>query len=392
MKKIFFLTLFFLQILRGVTTAQNPYESIGKTTEVLTLSNGKYQEFFPNDTIVRIGSVLFNRVTNEVVEFLTEKDSISLVQADVASRFLSVDPIGREYPELTPYQFGSNRPIDGVDLDGLEWIASRYIVSATPVCTNQGEVYAIHLGMSNQVHYGTAQTSINGETYYNMGKHFYNQGLLVTENGSREHQITVGSIIGKQLTSNIESSPVLPEGVEHLPYYTQEKETVETANTYQNPGGTCYLNCLVRYFKAAGIEVKPFSEMKRGDINIAQSSNKNDKYLGYGSGSLLIHRGTGTPVTDEEVWQGKLQEGALLQWWKNPNGGGAGKPSNELILNGLRKGLLIDGHSVIFKEYLYLNGKIDGFIFYDAKSIEHTLRDSHGEKDNKRIYGTNINH
>ena len=120
MKKLLLFTLFFLQILRGVTTAQNPYESIGKTTEVLTLSNGKYQEFFPNDTIVRIGSVLFNRVTNEVVEFLTEKDSSSLVEADVASRFLSVDPIGRKYPELTPYQFASNTPIQASDLDGLE--------------------------------------------------------------------------------------------------------------------------------------------------------------------------------------------------------------------------------------------------------------------------------
>ena len=29
-------------------------------------------------------------------------------------RFLSVDPIGRKYPELTPYQFASNRPIQGV--------------------------------------------------------------------------------------------------------------------------------------------------------------------------------------------------------------------------------------------------------------------------------------
>jgi hypothetical protein len=33
---------------------------------------------------------------------------------------LSVDPLTPEYPELTPYQFASNRPIDGVDLDGLE--------------------------------------------------------------------------------------------------------------------------------------------------------------------------------------------------------------------------------------------------------------------------------
>lgn len=36
-------------------------------------------------------------------------------------RFLSVDPLTKEYPELTPYQFASNRPIDGIDLDGLEY-------------------------------------------------------------------------------------------------------------------------------------------------------------------------------------------------------------------------------------------------------------------------------
>jgi RHS repeat-associated protein len=36
-------------------------------------------------------------------------------------RFLSEDPLTSEYPMLTPYQFASNRPIDGIDLDGLEW-------------------------------------------------------------------------------------------------------------------------------------------------------------------------------------------------------------------------------------------------------------------------------
>jgi RHS repeat-associated protein len=36
-------------------------------------------------------------------------------------RFLSVDPITMKYPELTPYQFASNRPIQGSDLDGLEF-------------------------------------------------------------------------------------------------------------------------------------------------------------------------------------------------------------------------------------------------------------------------------
>lgn len=38
-----------------------------------------------------------------------------------------MDPLTRGYPMLTPYQFASNRPIDGVDLDGLEYIDSDKI-------------------------------------------------------------------------------------------------------------------------------------------------------------------------------------------------------------------------------------------------------------------------
>ncbi|MGK0390993.1 MAG: hypothetical protein ACI94Y_003753 [Maribacter sp.] len=35
-------------------------------------------------------------------------------------KFLSVDPLSPKYPELTPYQFASNTPIQAIDLDGLE--------------------------------------------------------------------------------------------------------------------------------------------------------------------------------------------------------------------------------------------------------------------------------
>lgn len=40
-------------------------------------------------------------------------------------KFLSVDPLTGKYPELTPYQFASNRPVDGVDQDGKEWMQSQ---------------------------------------------------------------------------------------------------------------------------------------------------------------------------------------------------------------------------------------------------------------------------
>jgi RHS repeat-associated protein len=40
-------------------------------------------------------------------------------------RFWTVDPITSKYPMLTPYQFASNSPISGVDLDGLEYLGSN---------------------------------------------------------------------------------------------------------------------------------------------------------------------------------------------------------------------------------------------------------------------------
>jgi RHS repeat-associated protein len=45
-------------------------------------------------------------------------------------KFLSVDPLTKQYPELTPYQFASNRPIDGIDRDGLEF--EPYWASTAP--------------------------------------------------------------------------------------------------------------------------------------------------------------------------------------------------------------------------------------------------------------------
>src|SRR5215218_1692870 len=54
-------------------------------------------------------------------------------------KFLSVDPITSQYPELTPYQFASNRPIDGIDLDGQEFLTAQKAtisVNNGTVCLN----------------------------------------------------------------------------------------------------------------------------------------------------------------------------------------------------------------------------------------------------------------
>lgn len=49
--------------------------------------------------------------------------------ADIA-RFITVDPLTKSFPELTPYQYASNNPVSNIDLDGLEGINFMSIWSA----------------------------------------------------------------------------------------------------------------------------------------------------------------------------------------------------------------------------------------------------------------------
>ncbi|MHA4894145.1 RHS repeat domain-containing protein [Pedobacter sp. PWIIR3] len=57
---------------------------------------------------------------NEVKGTANQQDYGMRIYDPRVAKFLSVDPISRNYPELTPYQFASNSPLQAVDLDGLE--------------------------------------------------------------------------------------------------------------------------------------------------------------------------------------------------------------------------------------------------------------------------------
>ena len=76
-------------------------------------------------------------------------------------RFLSADPLTPKYPELTPYQFASNSPIVGIDLDGRE--IENY--EATQIVKNHGiaalNVIDYHHGHGPLVK-GTYSTQIHG--------------------------------------------------------------------------------------------------------------------------------------------------------------------------------------------------------------------------------------
>lgn len=57
---------------------------------------------------------------NEVKGTGNQQDYGMRIYDPQIGRFLSVDPLTPSYPELTPYQFASNTPIQAIDLDGKE--------------------------------------------------------------------------------------------------------------------------------------------------------------------------------------------------------------------------------------------------------------------------------
>jgi hypothetical protein len=98
---------------------KTPFETtLFQSFDVNTLSDGAHQEYHDLAKPRRIGNILYSTKTGKIVEFL--KSDLDHWEVDRIARFLSVDPLTKFYPMLTPYQFASNTPIMSVDLDGLE--------------------------------------------------------------------------------------------------------------------------------------------------------------------------------------------------------------------------------------------------------------------------------
>lgn len=131
--------------------AQNPFESLGvKDIKVATLSNGRYNEFFDNDTIVQIGSVLFNTMTNKIEGFV-ETDTLyseATLEPEIISRWLSPDPLAAKMPNWSPYNFVKGNPILMVDPDGA-FPYSFHVRSFHPDATFGGGFMGDNRGYSN---------------------------------------------------------------------------------------------------------------------------------------------------------------------------------------------------------------------------------------------------
>lgn len=105
--------------------AANPFAKFGYKARIATLSKGKYLEVHDLDSIVTIGSVRFHVDRKEIVGII-EPDRINgeytRPVGDIASRWLSPDPLAEEFPSWSPYTFVFNNPVYFIDPDGMQAI------------------------------------------------------------------------------------------------------------------------------------------------------------------------------------------------------------------------------------------------------------------------------
>jgi hypothetical protein len=118
--------IIFIILISGSTTIisqEHPWEKYGFNPKIITLSKGKYQEFHDNDTIIEIGSVIFDRKNGKIIGIVEADTSTNceIIKPSIISRWISPDPHAENYLNWSPYNYVADNPIMLIDPDGRDW-------------------------------------------------------------------------------------------------------------------------------------------------------------------------------------------------------------------------------------------------------------------------------
>jgi len=174
--------------------AQQPFEQFGVKVKILTLTNGRYPEFFDNDSLRRIGTVVYDTRLERVAYLLPPDSLVGRLESDITARWISVDPLAEKDAHISPYAFCRNNALYYSDPDGRQVIVkdkaqraevARLInerAAGTFAFNSKGRLYLKerHVGEAGSDYYTSrleaaikdkGKTSISiGETYVDGGQ------------------------------------------------------------------------------------------------------------------------------------------------------------------------------------------------------------------------------
>jgi RHS repeat-associated protein len=109
-------------------------------------------------------------------------------------RFWSVDPLASSYPWNSTYAFAENRVIDGIDLEGLEYVSANNLennaANGSSMSRNNSDG-TFNLNFGNGIEYNNVSTvNWNGQTYYNIGENLYYKDGAWSRTGDDANKLT----------------------------------------------------------------------------------------------------------------------------------------------------------------------------------------------------------
>ncbi len=271
------------------------------------------------------------------------------------ARFLSVDPISKKYPELTPYQFASNSPIVMIDVDGLEGIVIHRVFEncrsnsyTSTVSINQAARFGIYI-VSDRLHCtgghkqtdtyripesgqkaGFTSTGIPTLSYFystTNGKYESNdlgkESLESFTDMINQAKDSRSNKIGSQVSTKVDISYQIEIDGESFSIKSVRNETSEISNIIvdsyviiQASNNSQYIQDLTASYENAGYTVifEQQSSSFSGNINVNDSKNSNGinvvlsmtvsydtKYVrGKESVQSVTHDASGTTISPDE--------------------------------------------------------------------------------------------
>lgn len=182
MKKLSLFIIAFLLINGTLINAQDQLKKFGYKGGFLTFSQGRFNESFHNDTIVQVGSVMFNTITHKVVGFVEEDTSALANQSNQSSRWLSPDIHAEKYYNWSPYVYGNNNPVKFIDIDGKDAV----ILIAAAGAGGTGHMGAVIQDGEGNCYYVTAGNADPNATVSQMASGGTQGGMIVKSLGTKD--------------------------------------------------------------------------------------------------------------------------------------------------------------------------------------------------------------